>query len=108
MKNIKTLRKLKNISQLQLSIAIGVSQELISKYERGKAYPSINVLIKIADYFNCSVDYILEKTTYTYSINSLLYLSNINDADKEILIKYNSLTKEQKLKLEGAYLAITK
>ncbi|MEG0073638.1 MAG: helix-turn-helix transcriptional regulator [Clostridia bacterium] len=108
MKNIKTLRKLKNISQLQLSIAIGVSQELISKYERGNAYPSINVLIKIADYFNCSVDYILEKTTYTYSINSLLYLSNINDADKEILIKYNSLTKEQKLKLEGAYLAITK
>ena len=39
-----------------------MNQNTISRYETGEREPSINELIKIADYFNISIDYLLERT----------------------------------------------
>ena len=43
MKNLKAIREGKNITQVRLSIEVGVSQETISAYESGKAMPSVDI-----------------------------------------------------------------
>ena len=59
---LKEIRKLKKISQLKLAMDLNMNQNTISRYETGEREPGINELIKIADYFNVSVDYLLERT----------------------------------------------
>ena len=59
---LKELRKSKGISQLKLALDLNSNQNTISRYETGEREPGINELIKIADYFNVSVDYLLERT----------------------------------------------
>lgn len=59
---LKEIRKAKKISQLKLAMVLNMNQNTISRYETGDREPGINDLIKIADYFNVSVDYLLERT----------------------------------------------
>lgn len=59
---LKELRKAKGISQLKLAIDLNTNQNTISRYETGEREPSIGELIRIADYFNVSLDYLLERT----------------------------------------------
>ena len=59
---LKELRKSRNISQLRLAIEIGTSQNSISRYENGEREADYQTLIAIADYFNVSIDYLLERT----------------------------------------------
>ena len=59
---LKEIRKTRGISQLKLSMDLNTSQNTISRYETGEREPGINELIKIANYFNISVDYLLERT----------------------------------------------
>ena len=59
---LKEIRKSKGISQLKLAINLNTTQNTISRYENGKREPGINELIQIADYFNISIDYLLERT----------------------------------------------
>ncbi len=59
---LKELRKAKGISQLKLALDLNTNQNTISRYENGQREPGIGELIKIADYFNVSVDYLLERT----------------------------------------------
>ncbi len=59
---LKTLRKQKKISQLKLALDLNTNQNTISRYETGEREPGLKELIKIADYFNVSVDYLLERT----------------------------------------------
>ena len=92
--NLKKLRESKHITQLTLSIDLGVSQELISRYELGSSFPQPNMLIKIAQYFNCSVDYLLGVTdipTPTKFINSEIIKKS------DIINKYNSLSNEDRI-----------
>ena len=55
---IIALRKQKNISQTDLAKAVAVSREIIGRYERGDALPSIEVAAKIADVLEVSLDYL--------------------------------------------------
>ena len=59
---LKKLRKEKGISQLKLALDLNTNQNTISRYETGEREPSIKDLIRIADYFNISVDYLLGRT----------------------------------------------
>ena len=59
---LKVLRKAKGISQLKLAMYLNTNQNTISRYETGEREPGINELIKIADYFHVSIDYLLERT----------------------------------------------
>ena len=56
---ISTLRKEKDWSQTELATKSGVSREMIGKYERGEAVPSIEEAKKIADAFEVSLDYLV-------------------------------------------------
>lgn len=59
---LKELRKEKGITQQKLALDLNTTQNSISRYESGLRPLDANMLIKIADYFNVSVDYILERT----------------------------------------------
>lgn len=59
---LKELRKAKGISQLKLAMDLSMNQNTISRYETGEREADYKTLIKIADYFNVSVDYLLERT----------------------------------------------
>lgn len=59
---LKELRKQKNISQLKLAMDLGLNQNSISRYETGEREADYATLIAFADYFNVSIDYLLERT----------------------------------------------
>lgn len=59
---LKELRKKKRVSQVKMAIDLNMNQNTISRYETGEREPGINELIRIADYFNVSIDYLLEQT----------------------------------------------
>lgn len=81
MKRLKQLRESKNLTQLRLSIELGVSQETISGYETGKAVPPADMLVKLADALHTSVDYILGRT----DVKTTLAFSELNEQEAEIL-----------------------
>lgn len=56
------MRKQKKVSQLKLAIDLSMNQNTISRYETGEREADYATLIAIADYFNVSIDYLLERT----------------------------------------------
>lgn len=78
---LKQLREAKNLTQLRLAMALNVSQETISGYEIGKAVPPAEMLVKLADTLDTSVDYILGRT----DIKSTLRASELSEQEAEIL-----------------------
>lgn len=59
---LRALREQRNISQLKLALDLNMNQNTISRYETGAREADYNTLIIIADYFNVSIDYLLERT----------------------------------------------
>ena len=59
---LKELRKKRGISQLKLAMDLNMNQNSISRYETGEREADYNTLILLADYFNVSIDYLLERT----------------------------------------------
>ncbi len=59
---LKEIRKAKGISQLKLAMELNTSQNTISRYETGEREPGLVELVNIADYFDVSIDYLLERT----------------------------------------------
>lgn len=55
---ITQLKKAKNLSQIALAEATGISRDAISKYERGDAIPSVDYAKRIADVLGVSLDYL--------------------------------------------------
>lgn len=59
---LKELREKKGLSQLNLAMELSMNQNCISRYETGTREADYKTLIKFADYFNVSIDYLLERT----------------------------------------------
>lgn len=59
---LKELRKRRGLSQLRLAMELGMNQNSISRYESGEREADYQTLIQLADYFNVSIDYLLERT----------------------------------------------
>ena len=59
---LQELRKKKGITQLRLATELNTTQNTINRYETGEHEPGIAELIKLADYFNVSVDYLIGRT----------------------------------------------
>lgn len=91
MDNLRKLREKKKMTQTRLSIEIEVSQEIISHYEIGNSKPNVDNLIKIADFFHCSTDYLLNRTDNPAMPQNIDNVENTN-----IIHKYNSLSDENK------------
>ena len=59
---LKEIRKKRGITQLKLAMDLNISQNTISRYETGEREADYATLIRLADYFNVSLDYLLERT----------------------------------------------
>lgn len=57
--NLKALRKGVNLTQSELGSQLGLSKAVVSKYENDMGYPSFDILIRIAQYFGVTTDYLL-------------------------------------------------
>lgn len=71
---IKTLRLSYNLSQVQLAGDLNVSKQTVSNWENNNILPSIEMLIKISNFFSVSTDYLLELDTRRY-----LEITNLSD-----------------------------
>lgn len=57
---IKKLRLAHNLSQVQLASELNVSKQTVSNWENNNILPSIEMLVKTAQFFSVSTDYLLE------------------------------------------------
>ena len=58
---LSNLRKKRGLTQEELALELFISRSMIAKYETGKAYPTNEILQKIADYFEISVDELVQR-----------------------------------------------
>jgi len=59
MKGLKEVRKARNLNQLKVAMDLNISREALSHYENGKREPGLDMLRKLSDYFNVSIDYLI-------------------------------------------------
>lgn len=80
---IRQLRQEKRWTQAELGEKIGVHQKQVSAYERGANVPSTEVLIKLAEVFNVSLDYL--------AFEAKGQTAKINIQDRDLLRRFEAL-----------------
>ena len=88
--NLRTLRERHDMTQEALGKLLNVTQSTIAYYESGKKQPTLETLIIIADYFEVSTDYLLDRTNFVSTA------SEISKTDSELLNKINKLSDENR------------
>ncbi len=83
---LKNLRKKKKLSQTEMAKILNVHQTAVSQWEKGRTTPDMQTLIKIADYFNVSIDYLLGQEKNTIDTEETLTLE-----EKQLIEKYRLL-----------------
>lgn len=58
---IRRLRKMRGLTQEEFAAALGMSQASISRFETGERKPDVDDLIRIARFFGCKVDDLIDK-----------------------------------------------
>ena len=56
---LKIARKQKNLNQLKVAMDLNISREALSHYENGKRSPDIQMLRTLSEYFNVSIDFLI-------------------------------------------------
>ena len=92
--NLKLLRQEYGISQQRLADTIGVSQPSINKYENHNIEPEIEILKRMADYFNTSIDYIVGHTDIRRRIEHT-DAYHLNHLEAELITRFRSLTEQE-------------
>ena len=94
--NLKNLRMQNNLSQQQLAKTLGIKQNTLSNYENGITQPDLNLIIKISDFFGCSIDYLLGHQT-----KNLIYSETLTPIQQKLMELIKKLNDEQGLFLIG-------
>ena len=68
---LKALRKYHRLTQKELAAVVGKTNSAIYDWENGRSYPSLEELVKIADYFNVSTDYLLGRIKLRQPLENL-------------------------------------
>lgn len=68
---LATLRKERGVLQKEVATYLNVTVATISNYEKGVHAPDLDTLILLADFFDVSTDYLLQRTNYKASLNVL-------------------------------------
>lgn len=100
MENLRKIREKKGVTQVRLSIAAEVSQETISAYESGKSFPSVETLIKIADFLGTSTDYLIGRINDDMPLLSIKK-NGFDATDLMLLDEFDKMTKDKKNKIIG-------
>ena len=94
------LRKNANKNQQELANYLNVARSTYNGYELGNYEPNIETLIKLADYYNVSLDYLVDR-------NFKKDLGPINEFDYKFIQSYLKLTQAQKMFIAGTVYAET-
>lgn len=86
---ISTLRKEKNMTQVELADKIGISYQAVSNWERGNSMPDISKLPELSEIFNVSIDEIIGDN------NSVNLIENINNGEIHNYLQQNKVTAEE-------------
>ncbi|MFY0602214.1 MAG: helix-turn-helix transcriptional regulator [Cyclobacteriaceae bacterium] len=81
--NMMLQRKKKGFSQAALGKIIGTSGDVIGRYERGDIKPSIDVVVKIADALEISIDYLMGKTSLVLDKDTIKRLESISQLPQQ-------------------------
>lgn len=82
---LEQLKEERNIKHKEVAIAIGVKPEAYSKYVRGTRQPDLETLIKIADYFDVSIDYLIGRDEKSYP-NKVVLQGHLKSIENELLL----------------------
>lgn len=94
MLRLKELRKQKHISQQALAKAVGSSQSSINSYENNVYEPDITMLIKLANFFGVSIDYLICNNEIPYPVKSAeRYM--LNEKESEFIEIVRKISPEQ-------------
>ena len=88
---IKLLRNEQGMTQEQLGDYLNLSRSSVKGYENDGVEPSLSVLVKLADIFNVSLDYLLGRTKEKHNLNLL------ETNTKEFLLKVIELANDYKI-----------
>ncbi|RDY22846.1 XRE family transcriptional regulator [Romboutsia maritimum] len=89
---LKILREEKDLKQFELAKLLDLAPSTISMYEQGKRYADQNTLLKLADFFGVTTDFLLGKSN----------IKNINETDEcmnevlEVFKDYKGLSEDNK------------
>lgn len=78
---LQELRENRLISRKDLAIALNITVSALGMYERGQREPNMDMLIKIADYFNVSTDFLIGRT---FSNNETKFILEALELKKRI------------------------
>jgi len=93
--NLRELRKQHNYKQTDLSKILSVSQQTISSFENGETEPSIDLLIKLSQHFNVTVDFLLGLTDVPAYVN----IDTLSNNEHNLIIKYRTLNDNNKIRV---------
>lgn len=92
--NLKSARKKSGMTQQEVADAIGVVQSAYKNYEQGNREPKGEMLVKLADLYGVTTDYLLGRNTEEAPpIDKLASDFNMSALEKKILDNYLSLPK---------------
>ena len=86
---LKYLRQENNISQKQLADLFNISQQAVASWENGKNTPNPDAIVKLANYFDVSTDYLLGRNEN----DTMLKLS---DNEQSLISEYRKLDSKKK------------
>ncbi len=95
-KLLKMLRLEKELSQAQIAEVLGITQDSISLWENGKRFPDTQYVIKLADFFGVSTDYLLGRSDDFGNVNVQINAPALADDEAELIALYRSLLPEYK------------
>ena len=93
--NLRFLRKERKLSQQKLAEELGISQQSINQYENHYIEPDIELLSRMADFFNTSLDYIVGRTDIVGKTDELMSFPMKTD-EVEMLNRYRLLNEKEK------------
>ena len=90
---LKELRNAKGITQTDLAKHLGISTSAIGMYEQGRREPDNSTLVKIANFFHVSTDYLLGNDDTPPKVVPLIKENEFSEKEKERMRKIRQLAK---------------
>ena len=93
---LNELRENANMKQIEIAEQVSLKSSAISKYEKGTAQPSLQTLIRIADIFNVSVDYLLGVS----SIKNPYTAEQFTPKEADMILRFRRLSRENQIRID--------
>ena len=92
---LKELREEKGITQTELAKAIQTTHTNIGRWEKGLNEPASSYLVLLADYFDCTIDYLLEREDDLGNIVSTSTDFQVSEDERALIRAYRKLNFDQ-------------